>query len=66
MPEEVFWQSFYAADCIVEKLKHAKESRESIAEQFGDLVSRGRGVVMEATHGVNSSSAERFLQHRRK
>jgi hypothetical protein len=34
VPEEVFWQSFYAADCIVEKLKCAKENRESIAE-FG-------------------------------
>src|SRR5207237_3728624 len=34
MPEEVCWQSFYDADCIVEKLECAKNNRESIAE-FG-------------------------------
>jgi SAM-dependent methyltransferase len=32
MPEEIYWQSFYDADCIVEKLECAKNKRESIAE----------------------------------
>jgi hypothetical protein len=32
MPEEVYWQSFFNADCIVEKLECAEEKRESIAE----------------------------------
>ena len=34
MPEESYWQSFYDADCIVEKLECAKESKENIVE-FG-------------------------------
>ncbi len=34
MPEERQWQSFYDADCIVEKLECAKESKENIVE-FG-------------------------------
>jgi SAM-dependent methyltransferase len=34
MPEEIYWQSFYDADCIVEKLECAKQQNESIAE-FG-------------------------------
>jgi SAM-dependent methyltransferase len=34
MPDEAYWQTFYDADCIVEKLECAKEKTESIAE-FG-------------------------------
>ena len=34
MPEESYWQSFYDAGCIVEKLECAKERRENIVE-FG-------------------------------
>lgn len=34
MPEEAYWQTFYDADCIVEKLECAKEKKEKIAE-FG-------------------------------
>jgi SAM-dependent methyltransferase len=34
MPEEAYWQSFYDADCIVEKLECAKGKKERIAE-FG-------------------------------
>jgi SAM-dependent methyltransferase len=34
MPEEVDWQSFYDADCIIDKLECPKSNRESIAE-FG-------------------------------
>ena len=34
MPEEAYWQSFYDADCIVEKLECTKEKKERIAE-FG-------------------------------
>ena len=34
MPEEAYWQTFYDADCIVEKLGCAKEKKERIAE-FG-------------------------------
>lgn len=34
MPEESYWQSFYDADCIVEKLECAKDKRASIVE-FG-------------------------------
>ncbi len=34
MPEEAYWQSFYDADCIVEKLECARTHAASIAE-FG-------------------------------
>lgn len=34
MPEESYWQSFYDADCIVEKLECAKDQQASIVE-FG-------------------------------
>lgn len=34
MPEECYWQSFYDADCIVEKLECAKDQQASIVE-FG-------------------------------
>src|SRR6266481_1856721 len=34
MPEETYWQTFYDADCIVEKLECAKRKNERIAE-FG-------------------------------
>jgi ubiquinone/menaquinone biosynthesis C-methylase UbiE len=34
MPEEDYWQTFFDADCIIEKLECAKEKKESIAE-FG-------------------------------
>jgi hypothetical protein len=65
VPEEVFWQSFYAADCMVEKLKCAKENRESIAE-FGSgygtftflLAKRGASRCSSGcTNGNNFPSA---------
>ena len=34
MPEEPYWNTFYDADCIVEKLECTRENRESIVE-FG-------------------------------
>jgi ubiquinone/menaquinone biosynthesis C-methylase UbiE len=34
MPEENYWQTFFDADCIIEKLECAKEKKENIAE-FG-------------------------------
>ncbi len=34
MPEETHWQTFYDADCIVEKLDCAKGDKDIIAE-FG-------------------------------
>lgn len=34
MPDKDYWQSFFDADCIVEKLECAKDGKERIAE-FG-------------------------------
>jgi hypothetical protein len=70
VPEEVFWQSFYAADCIVEKLKWAKENRESIAE-FGSgygtftflLAKRGASRCNSGcTNGNNFCALPRLLR----
>lgn len=51
MPEEVCWQSFYDADCIVEKLECAKNKRESIAE-FGSGYGTFTFPVAKRTSGV--------------
>jgi tRNA A58 N-methylase Trm61 len=51
MPEEVCWQSFYDASCIVEKLECAKEKRESIAK-FGSGYGTFTFPVAKRTSGV--------------
>jgi hypothetical protein len=74
VPEEVFRQSFYDADCIVEKLKCAKENRGSIAE-FGSgygtftfpLAKRGRaGAVQDAPTGTISAALPRLPRSKRR
>jgi len=51
MPEEVYWQTFYDADCIVEKLECTKDAKQSIAE-FGSGYGTFTFAVARRTSGV--------------
>ena len=51
MPEEAYWQSFYDADCIVEKLECTKEKKESIAE-FGSGYGTFTFAAASRTSGI--------------
>jgi ubiquinone/menaquinone biosynthesis C-methylase UbiE len=51
MPEEIYWHSFYDADCIVENLECAKNKRESIAE-FGSGYGTFTFPAAKRTSGV--------------
>jgi SAM-dependent methyltransferase len=51
MPNEDYWQTFFDAACIVEKLECAKEKKESIAE-FGSGYGTFTFAVAPRTSGV--------------
>lgn len=51
MPEEAYWQTFYDADCIVEKLECAKEKKARIAE-FGSGYGTFTFAAATRTSGV--------------
>jgi len=51
MPEETYWQTFFDADCIIDKLECAKEKNESIAE-FGSGYGTFTIPVAKRTSGI--------------
>jgi SAM-dependent methyltransferase len=51
MPDEAFWQSFFDAECIVEKLECAKAKKECIAE-FGSGYGTFTFAAAKHTSGI--------------
>jgi len=51
MPDETYWQTFFDADCIVEKMECVKEKKESIAE-FGSGYGTFTFAAARRTSGV--------------
>jgi ubiquinone/menaquinone biosynthesis C-methylase UbiE len=51
MPDEAYWQTFFYADCLVEKMECAKEKNESITE-FGSGYGTFTFTAARCTSGI--------------